>query len=146
MFMDELLCQSNYEKIIVLWMFFLLGLLFHTQLGLMPLFHGLGVADSQAKTMAEIAPIMWLMLGFFVLPMAAIVETLLFDSRRYRRFHFGFSIIYSILNFAHLVSDLVVQPIIWYQIVLVSILFVLGLLINRISWEWIQQKTVHAYG
>lgn len=52
------------EKIIILWIVFLLGLLFHTQLGLMPLFHGLSVADSQAKSMAEIAPILWLMLVF----------------------------------------------------------------------------------
>ncbi|HEY9607017.1 MAG TPA: hypothetical protein V6C85_35745, partial [Allocoleopsis sp.] len=87
------------EKIIVLWIVFLLGLLFHTQLGLMPLFHGLDVADSHAKSMAEIAPIMWLMLGFFVLPMGVIVATLLIDSRRYRRFNFGFSVIYCILNF-----------------------------------------------
>ncbi|MBD2512422.1 hypothetical protein H6G91_35315 [Nostoc muscorum FACHB-395] len=131
------------EKIIVLWIVFLLGLLFHTQLGLMPLFHDLSVADSHAKSMAEIAPVMWLMLGFFVLPMIAIVATLLIDSSRYRRFHFGFSVIYSILNFAHLVSELTVKPIIWYQVVLVGILFVLGLFITRISWEWMQQKTVH---
>jgi hypothetical protein len=130
------------EKIIVLWGIFLLGLLFHTQLGLMPLFHGLGVADSQAKSMAEIAPIMWLMLGFFVLPMGAIVATLFSDSRRYRRFHFGFSVIYSILNFAHLVADLIVQPVVWYQITLMVILFALGLFITRLSWAWMHQKTV----
>lgn len=133
---------KHQEKIITLWSVFLLGLLFHTQLGLMPLFHSLSVADSDAKSMAEIAPTMWLMLGFFVLPMIAIVATLLSDSRRYRRFHFGFSVIYSILNFAHLVSDLLVQPIVWYQVVLVGILFALGLLITRISWQWMHQKPV----
>ncbi len=35
------------EKIIALWIVFLLGMLFHTQLALMPLFHGLKVAESQ---------------------------------------------------------------------------------------------------
>ncbi|MGJ5634778.1 hypothetical protein ABF638_37040, partial (plasmid) [Nostoc sp. CALU 1950] len=60
-------------KIITLWIVFLLGLLFHSQLGLMPIFYGLSVADSQAQSIAEVAPIMWLMLGFFVFPMAAIV-------------------------------------------------------------------------
>lgn len=67
----------NYrEKIIALWITFLLGTLFHTQLGLMPLFHGLPVAESQkATTINEISGIMWLMLGFFVIPMLAIIAT-----------------------------------------------------------------------
>jgi len=46
----------NYqEKIVSLWSVFLLGLLFHTQLGLMPLFHGLNVVVSQAQNMEAIA-------------------------------------------------------------------------------------------
>jgi hypothetical protein len=54
----------NYrEKIIALWTVFLLGILFHTQLGLMPLFHGLSVFESQkATTINDISGIMWLML------------------------------------------------------------------------------------
>lgn len=56
----------NYrERIITLWAVFLLGTLFHTQLGLMPLFHGLSVIESQkATTINDISGIMWLMLGF----------------------------------------------------------------------------------
>lgn len=84
--------------------------------------------------------------GFFVLPMGAIVATLLIDSRRYRRAHFGFSVIYSTLNFAHLLADVLVQPTLWYQIALMGILFAIGLLIARLSWEWIHQKVVHTYG
>lgn len=39
--------MSHFQiKILVLWNVFLLGLLFHTDLGLMPLFHGLDVAHS----------------------------------------------------------------------------------------------------
>ncbi len=39
--------KVNYQtKIITLWTTFLLGLLFHTQLGLMPLFHGQEIAHS----------------------------------------------------------------------------------------------------
>jgi hypothetical protein len=122
------------EKIITLWLTFLLGLLFHTDLGLMPLFHGLDVAESHAQGMTAIAPIMWLMLGFFVLPMAAIVATVFTDSRRYRRLHFGLSVFYSVLNFFHVLADLMVQPIIWYQIVLMVVLLVIGLLINIVSF------------
>ncbi len=93
------MATNDREKIIVLWIVFLLGLLFHTQLGLMPLFHNLSVTESHAPNMASIAPIMWLMLGFFVLPMFAIVATVFINSKRYRRIHFGLTIGYTILNF-----------------------------------------------
>ena len=55
----------NYrEKIIALWTVFLLGTLFHTQLALMPLFHGIDVAimghhHQETATIAEIQPILW---------------------------------------------------------------------------------------
>lgn len=126
------------EKIVSLWIVFLLGLLFHTQLGLMPLFHGLDVVASPSQNMAEIAPIMWLMLGFFALPMAAIVGTVMTNTRRYRTLHFGFTLLYTLLNLSHLIADLVVQPIAWYQIALMVILLVIGLLINVVSYQWMQ--------
>ncbi len=126
------------EKIISLWVVFLLGLLFHTQLGLMPLFHGLNIIVAPSQNMTEIAPIMWLMLSFFVLPMAAIVGTVLTSTRRYRTIHFGFTVLYTLLNLSHLIADLMVQPIAWYQIVLMAILFMIGLLINVVSYQWMQ--------
>lgn len=127
------------QKIITLWIVFLLGLLFHTQLGLMPLFHGLSVVDSQAQTLSQIAPILWWMLAFFVVPMAAIVATTFLESRRYRMIHFGVTVLFTILNIVHLVADLMVQPIVWYQIALMAILVAVGLLINQVSWQWLKE-------
>jgi len=122
----------NYrERIISLWTVFLLGILFHTELGLMPLFHGLSVAESQKATnINDISGIMWLMLGFFMLPMLAIISTAFTDSKRYRIVHFGLTIFYTIMNLLHVVSDLLVKPILWYQIVLIVFLFFVGLLLN----------------
>jgi len=130
----------NYrEKIIALWITFLLGTLFHTQLGLMPLFHSLPVAESQkATTINDISGIMWLMLGFFVLPMLAIVATTFFDSKSYRIIHFSLTVFYSIMNLIHVILDLFVQPIIWYQIGLMVLLFILGLLLNIVGFEWMK--------
>ena len=90
--------------------------------------------------MAEVDPIMWLMLGFFVLPMAAIIATSFTDSRRYRWFHFGLTVVYTVLNFFHLVADLMVQPIVWYQIALMEILLVIGLLLNLVSFQWMKER------
>lgn len=136
----------NYqEKIIVLWTVFLLGTLFHTQLGLMPLFHGISVAGTHthdgATDIANLAYIFWLMLGFFLLPMLAIIATAFYDSKRYRIVHFGLTVFYTIMNFLHVVLDLFVDPIAWYQIFLMVFVFLVGILLNVVSFQWMQSRS-----
>jgi hypothetical protein len=130
----------NYrERIIAIWTAFLLGTLFHTQLNLIPLFHGLPVVESQpATSINDISGIMWLMLGFFVLPMLAIIATAFTDSKRYRIIHFGLTIFYSIMNLLHVILDLFVQPLLWYQIALMVLLFFVGLLLNITAYQWMR--------
>lgn len=131
---------NHREKIIALWTVFLLGMLFHTQLSLMPLFHGLPVIESQkAASINDISGIMWLMLGFFVLPMLAIIATAFTDSRRYRAIHFGVTVFYSVMNLIHLVLDLLLPQVFWYQIALMVLLFLIGLLLNFVAFQWMQQ-------
>ncbi|UKP00235.1 hypothetical protein [Nostoc sp. UHCC 0870] len=132
--------SNNYqEKIIALWIVFLLGILFHTQLALMPLFHGLNIIESQrATSINQISGIMWLMFGFFALPMLAIIATVFTDSRRYRVIHFGLTVFYSILNLIHLVLDLLLPQVIWYQITLMVLLFLIGLLLNLVAFQWMK--------
>jgi hypothetical protein len=125
------------EKIIALWTAFLLGTLFHTQLGLMPLFHGQSVAYSQDSIQATNG-IFWLMLGFFSFPLLAIITTLFWDSQRYRMIHFFLTIIYSVLNLIHLLADLSVKPILWYQIALMLMLLLIGLILNLVSYQWLK--------
>lgn len=134
----------NYqEKIIALWVVFLLGTLFHTQLALIPLFHGIDVAimshhHQETATLAEIAPILWGMLLFFTLPILAIIVTAFYKFKRWRVFHFSVTVLYSVLNFAHLIADLIVEPIAWYQIFLMLLLFLVGILLNIVSCQWIK--------
>ncbi len=130
---------NTQEKIITLWSAFLLGLLFHTQLGLMPLFHGQSVVEPGAKPGADISWILWLMLIFFLLPMMAMVVTVFNDSSRYRAIHFGLTVLYTVMNFLHLAADLSLKPIAWYQIALMVILFIIGILLNIVSFQWMQE-------
>ncbi|PSB34920.1 hypothetical protein [Stenomitos frigidus] len=132
---------NHREKIITLWAVFLLGTLFHTQLGLMPLFHNQSVAISEAHGGGSIAWILWLMLGFFTVPMMAIIATLFTDSKRYRKLHFGVTIFYSVMNLAHVIADSLVQPIAWHQIALMVLLFAIGLLLNLVSFQWMQARS-----
>jgi hypothetical protein len=132
--------RINYrQKIIAIWSAFLLGTLFHTQLALMPLFHGLPVAESQkAITMSEISGIMWLMLAFFMVPLLAIIATAFTDNKVYRVIHFCVTLVYSLLNLLHVILDLLVTPVFWYQITLMIFLLLLGLLLNFVAFQWMR--------
>ena len=126
-------------KIIALWSVFLFGTIFHTQLGLIPLFHGLDVLAAHghvATDLSEITTILWLMLAFFMVPLVAIIGLCFYDSRRFRVGHFWLTVFYSAMNLAHLVVDLTIQPIAWYQIALMTFLFINGLILNIVAYQW----------
>ncbi len=131
-------------QIIAFWTSFLLGTLFHTLLGLMPLFHGRPVVIEKALSDAQLGQVFWGMQIFFLLPMLAIVATSFHPGRAFRRGHYWVTILYSVMNLAHLIADLVVrqavQSLYWLQVFLMAVLFGLGLGLNRISWLWLQER------
>ncbi|NJK63694.1 MAG: hypothetical protein HC921_14305 [Synechococcaceae cyanobacterium SM2_3_1] len=110
--------QRFTEKIMTLWFAFLLGTLFHTQLALMPLFHGIDVAEFHTHSYLDLDAIYWLMLIFFTAPMLAVFGSLFNPTLRFLQVHFGLTLLYTVLNLAHLISDIVVEvpP---YQITLI---------------------------
>ena len=124
-------------QIIALWAVFLFGLIFHTQLALMPQLYGESVAIPSYKGKTPVSHL-WGMLGFFVLPMIAIVATALNVSPLYRTIHFGLTVFYTVMNFLHVALDLRVKPIEWYQIALVTILLLNGIVLNVIAFHWMQ--------
>jgi putative effector of murein hydrolase LrgA (UPF0299 family) len=131
--------KPNYpNQIITLWVAFLLTLLFHTDLGLMPLFHGQSVAHSQDTT--DISWLLWLMLLFFLPPLLGIMLPSFTNSRKYRIAHFWLTVLYSFLNLSHLIADLLVTPIAWYQIALMAILCLIGFVLNIVSYRWMMQR------
>ena len=136
--------QPDRVKIITLWGVFLLGLLFHTQLALMPLFHGLPVNDAPAaRSIESISWILWSMLAFFVVPLLMMIGTVFINHHQFRKLHYGITLIYSGLNLAHLIADLQVTPISWYQIVLMTMLLLIGLLLNLVAWRWLKLRDLN---
>jgi hypothetical protein len=105
----------------------------------MPLFYGESVAMPGTNEVTNVSHL-WLMLGFFVLPMVAIVATTFTHSKRYKVIHFGLTILYSVINFFHVVLDLLVKPIAWYQITLMVVLFGVGILLNVVAFQWMQEN------
>lgn len=128
------LSKGYANKIIVLWVVFLLGTLFHTQLALMPLFHGLSVAESHADALG-LDLLFWLMLAFFLVPLLAILVVLFHPTQRYRSAHFGLTLVYTALNCAHLLADVAVKAP-SYQIFLMTFLLFVGLILNVVSQRW----------
>jgi hypothetical protein len=129
---------NNQEKIIALWSVFLLGTVFHTQLALMPLLYGQNVAMSGYNGIMPPSH-SWLMLGFFILPVVAIIVTVFNDSRRYKILHFGLTVFYSVMNLLHVILDLLVTPIEWPQIILMVIVFINGIFLNIVAFQWMKQ-------
>jgi hypothetical protein len=130
-------------KIITLWSTFLLGTLFHTQLGLMPLFHGQSVAFSDSENTATLGLIFWSMLVFFALPLFAMIGAVFYEGKRYRVVHFCLTLVYTALNFLHVVMDLMVRPVMGYQISLMVVLFLIGILLNVVSFKWLKAYHRH---
>lgn len=130
--------SGNYpQKISTLWTSFLLGTLFHTDLGLMPLFHDMKVEHSHAT--GDLNAIFGFMLAFFALPMLAIIAPTFTDAKPYRTFHFGLTIAYSVMNLGHLIADIAVKAP-WYQLVLMALLLSIGLLLNLVSFQWLKSS------
>lgn len=131
------LAKSHAAKAIVLWIVFLLGTLFHTQLALMPLFHGLSVAESHTHEFLSLDVLFWLMLVFFLVPLLAILVALFEPSQRYRTVHFGLTLVYTVLNFAHLLADIAIR-VPSYQIFLMAFLLFVGLILNIVVYQWMR--------
>ncbi|WP_026733201.1 hypothetical protein [Fischerella sp. PCC 9605] len=124
-------------KIIALWAVFLFGIVFHSQLGFMPVLYGEDVAMPAYKGKMPISH-PWLMLGFFAIPMIAILGTVFLNSHPYRVIHFGVTVFYTLMNFLHAAMDMTVRPIEWYQIALMVLVLINGIFLNIVAYQWMQ--------
>lgn len=129
-----------------LWTAYLLAMLFHVDLGLMPLFHGLSPEIESKVPKESLAAVFWAMLVYFLIPLASLVLIAYADGpvqatqrrlwQRWRAAHFGLSVIYTITNIPHLIADILVPDSRGDQVFLMLVLLALGLLINREAWLW----------
>ncbi len=124
-------------QIIALWAVFLFGMVFHSQLAMMPMLYGQDVAMPCSSGKMPVSHL-WLMLGFYVIPMVAIAATAVTAAPLYRMIHFGLTVVYTVMNFTHAAMDLGVKPIEWYQIALMVVVFINGILLNIVAFQWMQ--------
>jgi len=127
-----------------LWIAYLLAMLFHVDLGLMPLFHGLSPEIESQVPPEQLGWLFWAMLIYFLIPMFSLLRISWAASepgrrggwRGWRRLHFWISVVYTITNIPHLIADILVPDSRSDQVALMAVLLLIGLLINREAWAW----------
>jgi len=128
------------QRLTSLWLAWFLSLLFHTDLGLMPLFHGRSPEIESQVDPAQLPLVFWAMLIYFLIPLLALVLNSYAGSgsswRRWRWCHLGLSLIYTLSNIIHLVVDILIPDSRGDQVFLMLGMVMIGLLINLESWRW----------
>jgi len=127
-----------------LWLAYLLAMLFHVDLGLMPLFHGLSPEIASEVPPARLGLLFWAMLIYFLIPLACLLRIAWAASeparpggwRGWRRTHFWISVVYTFTNLPHLVADILVPDSRGDQVALMAVLLLIGGVINREAWAW----------
>ncbi|QPN64127.1 hypothetical protein H8F25_04785 [Synechococcus sp. CBW1004] len=144
--MPELPSVSYAVRLSGLWAAWLLVMLFHVELGLMPLFHGLSVEIKSQVAASRVPRLFLAMLFYFLLPVGALLVAIhaVADpggwsaSSPWRGAQFLFSVVYSITNVIHLIADIRIPDSRSDQVILMTVLTLIGLLINQQAWAWWQ--------
>ena len=129
-----------------LWGAWLLLMLFHVELGLMPLFHGASVEIKSKVPTAQLPRIFMAMLVYFLIPVIAMLLAIhavsepagWSNTRPWRQAQFLLTVIYSITNVSHTVADICIPDSRRDQVVLMLVLTLVGLLLNLDTWLWWQ--------
>lgn len=129
-----------------LWASWLLVMLFHVELGLMPLFHGLSVEIRSRVPAARVPRLLLAMVIYFLLPVGALLVAIhaIADPSgwsahaAWRAAQFWFSAVYTITNVAHLLADIRIPDSRADQVLLMAVLTLIGVLINLQAWAWWQ--------
>ncbi|MFZ0407783.1 MAG: hypothetical protein WAM11_06700 [Cyanobium sp.] len=131
-----------------LWIAYLLAMLFHVELGLMPLFHGHSAQIESTVDPSRLSLVFWGMLIYFLIPLACLllITYAAGDDEHGRRWrpwkwnHYWISIVYTVTNLVHLIADIVIPDSRSDQVFLMVVLLLIGFLINREAWRWLRQS------
>lgn len=127
-----------------LWGAWLLLMVFHVELGLMPLFHGASVEIESQVAASQLPPLFLAMLLYFLIPVLAMLLALhafteparWTNTPRWRQSHFWLTVVYSVTNLLHLLADLRLPDARTDQVLLMLALTLVGLQLNRDTWLW----------
>ena len=133
--------MNNRVKVAILWGVFLFGMIFHTLLAIMPVFWGQSVAMTQEQIVANpMVLMMWMVLFFYMLPMIAIVLSLLIEAKWYRTINFVLSLLFTFMNVFHIVEHASEAAVDMRQVVLLIVVLISGVFLNIASFKWTREQ------
>ncbi|MFM8525747.1 MAG: hypothetical protein ACKOCM_09025 [Cyanobacteriota bacterium] len=130
-----------------LWTAWLLAILIHVDLGLMPLFHGLSAQIESDVPVAALPTVFTAMMVYDLIPLLSLllIAQAASDPDRprrwqgWKRWHRLIAMVYGITNLAHLAADILIPDRRIDQILLMAVISIIGLQIIRESGRWWRQ-------
>lgn len=130
-----------------LWTAWLLAMLIHVDLGLMPLFHGLSAAIESEVPNAALPSVFMAMMLYDLIPLLSLLLIAQAASepqqprrwQSWKRWHLGIAMIYALTNLAHLAADVLIPDRRLDQIVLMAVITAIGLQIVAEGRGWWRQ-------
>lgn len=127
--------MNNLQKIIILWLLFVVGMILHFNYHVGELFYGIDIKRPNANGIVPISTAI-VRFVFEIAPMMFITFLMFIEKAWLRVFNFSVSILYTAANFAHLFQELRSEKLDLSQINLLSFVLVASLLLNLASWKW----------
>jgi hypothetical protein len=127
-----------------LWGAWLLVMLFHVELGLMPLFHGASVEIKSHVSPLQLPRLFMAMLIYFLIPVIALLLAIHASSdpegwsatAAWRAAQFWLSVVYSATNLIHWIADIRIPDSRSDQVILMAVLTGIGVFLNLETWRW----------
>lgn len=127
-----------------LWTAWLLAMLIHVDLGLMPLFHGLSAAIESEVPAAVLPTLFMAMMVYDLIPLLSLLLIAQAASdphhwqrwQAWKRWHLAIAVLYAISNVAHLAADVMIPDRRSDQILLMAVITAIGLQIVAEGRRW----------
>lgn len=132
--------MNKRTKIVTLWIVFLFGLTFHTLFAVIPIFGGESVAMSQEMIAKNpMAPMMWMMLFFYLIPMIVMVMVLFIEAKWNKVTNFVLTLVFTLFNIFHIAEHCGETTVDGRQIVLLTFVLISGVFLNIVSFRWMKE-------
>ena len=130
--------MNNSQKIVTLWILFVVCMILHFNYHLGELFYGVDIKRPNANGVVPTSAAI-IRFVFEILPMMLVTFILFIEKPLIRQINFYLSILFSLANLAHLVEEFMSPKLDLSQLNLLSFVFISSLLLNLASWRWIKE-------
>ncbi|MDR6562000.1 MULTISPECIES: hypothetical protein [unclassified Arcicella] len=130
--------MNNAQKIITLWILFVVCMILHFNYHVGELFYGIEIKRANATGVVPPSAAI-IRFIFEILPMSLITFILFIEKPIIRKINFGIAAIFALANLAHLIEEFMSPKLDLSQLNLLSFVFISSLLLTLASWRWLKE-------